>query len=72
MILNPLLSNSKSYTDWLKLIHIWSNLTNLEAEKQGPAIVLSLEGDAQDVILELDTPVITGTHRIDKITEQLN
>ena len=43
-----------------------------EPEKQGPAIVLSLEGEAQDVILELDTPVISGTYRVDKIIERLN
>ena len=39
-----LLSNSKSYTDWLKLIDIWRKFTNLEPGKQGPAKILSLEG----------------------------
>ena len=29
--------------------------------KQGPAIVLSLEGKAQDAILELDTAMMPGT-----------
>ena len=56
----PLLSKSKSYTDWLKLIDIWIKFTNLEPEKQGPVIFLSLEGEAQDGILELDTPLISG------------
>ena len=56
----PLLSTSKSHTDWLKLIDIWINFTNLEPEKQGPVIFLSLEGEAQDGILELDTPLISG------------
>ena len=55
-----LLSKSKSYTDWLKLIDIWIKFTNLEPEKQGPVIFLSLEGEAQDGILELDTPLISG------------
>ena len=56
----PLLSKSKSYTDWLKLIDIWIKFTNLEPEKQGPVIFLSLEGEAQDGILELNTPLISG------------
>ena len=33
---------------------------------------MSLEGEAQDVILELDTPVISGTYRVNKIIERLN
>ena len=44
----PLLSDSKSYAHWFKLKHIWRKFTNLEPEKQGPAIVLSYEGEAQD------------------------
>ena len=59
----PSLSNSKSYIDWLKLIDIWRKFTNLEPGKQGPAIVLSLEGD---------TAVISGTDGVDKVIEQLN
>ena len=68
----PSLSSSKSFTDWLKLIDIWRRFTNLEPGKQGPAIVLSLEGKAQDAILELDTGVISGTDGVDKILERLN
>ena len=32
----------------------WREYSNLEAEKQGPVIVLSLDSEAQDTILELD------------------
>ena len=45
--LPPLLSKSKSYDDWLQLVELWHKFTTLEPEKQGPAIVLSLEGEAQ-------------------------
>ena len=67
-----LLSNSKSYTDWLKLIDIRRKFTYLEPGRQGPAVALSLEGEAQDAILELDTAVISGTGGVDKIIERLN
>ena len=68
----PSPSNSKSYTDWLKLIEIWRKFTSLEPEKQGPAIVLSLEGEAQDAILELDTNDITDKDGVDKVIKRLN
>ena len=68
----PSLSNSKSYSDWLKLIEIWRKFTSLEQEKQGPAIVLSLEGEAQDAILELNTNYITDKDGVNKIIERLN
>ena len=56
----PSLSNSKSYSDWLlKFIEMWRKFTSLEQEKQGPAIVLSLEREAQDASLQLNTNDIT-------------
>ena len=68
----PSLSNSKSYSDWLKLIEVWRKFTSLEPEKQGPAIVLSFEGEAQDAILELNTNDITDKDGVSKIIECLN
>ena len=55
----PLLSKSKSYDDWLILITIWQQVTTLELEKQGPAIVLNLKGEAQDSVLEIEPNQIT-------------
>ena len=68
----PSLSNSKSYSDWLKLIEIWRKFTSLEPEKQGPAIALSLEGEAQDAILKLKINDITDKDGVDKVIERLN
>ena len=56
----------------MKLIDISRKFTNLEPGKQGPAIVLPLQGEAQDAILELDTTVISGTDGVNKIIERLN
>ena len=42
----PLLQKCKSYQDWLKLLKIWRKFTTLPKTRQGPAIILSLEGDA--------------------------
>ena len=67
----PLLSKSKTYDDWIKLLSIWLKFTSLESEKQGPAIVLTLEGEAQDAVLELHTDMISGTGGVSKIIERL-
>ena len=70
----PLLSSCKTYDDWVKLINLWQGYTTLEATKQASAIVLSLEGKAQDAPLELETAalvkddgVATLIKRLDKI-----
>ena len=68
----PRLSQSKSYSDWLKLIEIWKSFTTLTAEKQGPAVLLSLEGEAQNAALELATADIATAGGVDKIIERLN
>ena len=68
----PPLKNCKSYEDWQKLLDIWCMFTNLEPEKQGPAIVLTLEGEAQDAVLELSTAEITQKDGVKKIIAQLD
>ena len=73
----PLLSSCKTYADWKKLINIWTELTSLEKKKQGPALVLTLDGKAQEAALELsstqisaETGVATILERLDKIYEK--
>ena len=68
----PLLSKSKTYDDWLKLITIWQQFTTLELEKQVPAIVLSLEGEAQGPVLELETNQITNRNGVQTNINSLN
>ena len=65
------MSRSKTYDDWIKLLPIWLKFTSLESEEQGPAIVLTLEEEAQDVVLELHTDVISGKDGVSKIIERL-
>ena len=49
----PLLSKSKSYDDWCKKIRIWQLITCINKKDQGGAILLTLEGEAEDKVLEL-------------------
>ena len=68
----PLLKNCKTYEDWLKLLDIWCMFTSLEPEKQGPPIVLTLEGEAQDAVLELSTSVIIQKDGVKRIIDKLD
>ena len=68
----PLLSSCKTYADWKKLIHIWTELTSLDKKKQGPALVLTLEGKAQEAALELSQEDITDEDGVEQILTRLD
>ena len=68
----PLLSKSKTYDDWIKLLFIWLKFTSLKSEKQELAIVLTLEGEAHDEVLDIHTDVISGKDGVYKIIKRLN
>ena len=57
----PLLPKTKSYYDWIQLVEVWRQFITLESKKQDPAIVLTLEGEAQDTVLEVETSGVTKT-----------
>ena len=59
----PSLSIAKNYQDWVRLIKIWRNFSNLPKAKQGPAIALSLESKALDAVLELSEEVMSGENK---------
>ena len=68
----PAISSCKSYTDWKKLINIWKSLTSLDTPKQGPALVLSLEGEAQEAALEIPSADLTAEEGIETILNRLD
>ena len=68
----PLLTACKNYDDWKKLLTIWTELTTLEKKKQGPALVLALEGKAQEAALELTSADISSEQGVSKILLRLD
>lgn len=50
----PSLSKFKIYEDQLKFIKVWRRFTDLPANKQSSALLLSLEEEALDMALEND------------------
>ena len=68
----PSLKTAKSYDDWIKLMTIWQAFTDLDKKKQGPALLLSLEDEAQDAALSLSQAEITSDDGVKKIIEKLD
>ena len=68
----PSLSKCKTYEDWLKLIKVWRRFTDLPANRQGSALVLSLEDEALDAVLETDDEDIAKENGVDAIIERLS
>ena len=68
----PSLSKSSSYNAWLKEIEIWQAFTDLDPNKQGPAIFLSLEGRAREAVLELQVKQISDKDGVSKIINKLD
>ena len=62
----------KGYEDLLKLTKIWWKFSDLPANRQWPALVLSLEDEALDAVLEIDESDITKENGADFIIERLN
>ena len=65
----PALSKYKTDDDWIKALNIWSKFTDLAKNKQGPAVFLSLEGEAQEAILKLAEDIITSDNGVKHIIE---
>ena len=68
----PLLSQSKTYEEWLKLFRIWRMYTELSKKRQGPTLVLSLEGEAQEAVLEIPKNDNASENGVDVIINRLN
>ena len=62
----------KDYEDWLKLIKISWKFSDLPANWQWPALVLSLEDEALDALLEINESDISKENGVDFIIEHLN
>ena len=63
----PAFKKGDDYDKWCKKIRIWQAFTNLEAKRQGPALFLALQDDAQDAVLELDADKIKGIDGVEQI-----
>jgi len=68
----PLLQKAKSYDDWVKKLKIWVRITCLSPESQGGAVLMSLDGEAEDAVLELSEEELTSPDSITHILNKLD
>ena len=68
----PSLVRSTSYEHWLKEIQIWQTFTDIAADKQGPAVFLTLEGKAREAIIELEVADINHADGLKNIIQKLD
>jgi NACalpha-BTF3-like transcription factor len=62
---------SQLYVDWKRDIEIWRIATNVEIERQGPVIMLSLSGAAKDAVRHLTLDKIKGAGGVSVILDEL-
>ena len=68
----PLLQCSNLYSDWKKKISIWDKFTTLEDAKKGAAVLHTLEGLAEEAVLELNDTKINAADGLKNVIERLD
>ena len=68
-VFNP--DDGDSYSDWKNDIEVWCMLTEGKV-KQGPAVYLSLQGDARDAIRAIPLDKLKGADAVKKIIDELD
>ena len=61
-----------SYESWRNELKMWELVTDLKAEKQAFAVILSLKGQAKAIALELDKIKLNAANGIEYLLEQLD
>ena len=69
-IFNP--NGGDSYANWKADIEIWQMFTKDEAKRLGPAVYLSLQGDARDAVRLMDRKSIGTDNCVDLIIAELD
>ena len=68
----PKLTECKNYEQFVQLIKIWQIATDLPKEKQGAALLLSLEGEAQRAALRVKENELQSDDGIVKVIDELD
>ena len=68
----PALADDKQYEMWVKEVVLWSACCKLEKKEQGPALALSLSGNARQAALNVDVAILKSDEGLDAIINKLN
>ena len=68
----PVLSSEVNYEEYKKELQLWSLVTPLKAKQKGPAVYLSLTGNAKKAVLNLTTEELGEENGLTKIIDKLD
>ena len=68
----PDFNKSKSYDDWVKKLKIWARITGLPKADQGGAVLMSLEGEAEDAVLEIEEDLLCTEDGLKLVLDKLD
>ena len=68
----PILAGEDSYLEWKEDLKVWELFTELEKKKRGPAVYLTLKGNARDCARDLTIEDIGHDEGVKKITDKLD
>ena len=68
----PILAGEESYLEWLEDLKVWVLFTDLDKKKQGPAVYLTLTGNARDCVRDLTPEQLGSDDGVDKIIKKLD
>ena len=67
----PTFQSGDEFDHWLREIELWQCITDLDIKKQGPAIYLSLEGQARQHCADIDIKQLNSTDGVDDLIKHL-
>ena len=68
----PVLASEDTYIEWTNNLKIWQLFTDLESERQGPTVSLSLTRRAREYVRDLSPEQISADDGMTIITDKLN
>ena len=68
----PALGEETQYESWVKEVKLWSLCCKLTNEEQGPALALSLKGNARQAAMDLDLPTLNSAAGLQAVINKLN
>ena len=67
-----MLNDKIVYSTWKKELKIWEAFTSIDKKKQAPAIFLTLSGQAQEAVLEIDIEKLKAENGVEHLVNALD
>ena len=68
----PVMGEQIAYESWVKEVNLWSLCCKLEKEEQGPALALSLSGNARQAAMDIDMTTLNSAGGLQAVINKLN